>query len=700
MALTGLRRWLLVVLLAVVFGAASAPVASAYEFTGATDLWGAMNMFATGQATPAQREEAESFIDWTEYNSGVNANQMSFEEIDQPGGGQTYWNVDPMEEAYQNTESAATAAAPDTAGSTLETDVASELENFGADLGFNGGPESAVSSMDVCLDTAIVGCLAAADVAVGGLVYSEINDGLGGGDNVTPTSNEANIAEVRRMWMPVPSGTAGTCTTQTVNSGVEVFTQEVPYPTSGPTGDPFPIPCKSEAPGGGVYVAEYRLGTAWWMMGKSSVSGSAQGGGGCASSLTSTLFPPYPGTLVNFGGEGPSATYGHWKEHGWSQVEDMLPLTSNSWDGYECDDSSGNAQETWDELGVELSTATHNTFPKAESCPSGHACHNETSYGPSNWCSYEGIATCFANELAMGGVGSGLDGPYSALGTFGGATLGGTNSGCGCGGGAPGTPIQQPGTFTVPGSCVGESYSACAAALATLGFTGTITTYVEPPAGAVLTIPAGDVVNTSPAPGSVVDLGAPMTLDTNPTPLPLQIPSFAPNEVFTTYQTQLDQLGFTDVVNDPVSATNENPADGPNAVLSVSPAVGTAAAPATEVDVETNPADAPSGGVPLPSAACGLTPPSAAVNFGPITGLSFGSVFPFSVIPWLQTVVGSVPAGQAPDLSFAVFGATIDATPYIGSTFDPVFSAIRSVLAVLLWLSAAWVLYRRITGVF
>lgn len=309
----------------------------------------------------------------------------------------------------------------------------------------------------------------------------------------------------------------------------------------------------------------------------------------------------------------------------------------------------------------------------------------------------------------------------------------------------------EPVPVTVPECDYGlypEQASACVAQLQAAGFAAVVLPVTDPTCAsssycsAAGTDPAGTVEGLSstdtgsyteagdgeqwlpgttlyvfevPEPGTTTTTN-PTTTTTTPTTTTgptvtgdlLEIPPPFPNELSTHYQTRLETIGFTNVTIQDVSSVNEIATQDPNTALGVTMPDGSLAGSGTETQADTplkidsNPEGSPAlGTIPtVPASSCGLTPPSASVDFGPITGLNFGSVFPFSVIPWLQGIVGSVPAGQRPDVSFNVFGTQIDTSSYYGSVSDAVFGVIRSVIEVLLWLSVGWVLYRRIIGAF
>jgi hypothetical protein len=78
-----------------------------------------------------------------------------------------------------------------------------------------------------------------------------------------------------------------------------------------------------------------------------------------------------------------------------------------------------------------------------------------------------------------------------------------------------------------------------------------------------------------------------------PNPLWPEIPLPTPSEVGTHYVTRLHELGFPNVVERVLEATQANPHVGPEGVAYTSPAEGSRVAPETVIIVEVNPPDAP-----------------------------------------------------------------------------------------------------------
>jgi hypothetical protein len=648
-----------------------------------------------GTATPTEIEEVQASLDYLESYGGVSSSQLTFETIFNPATGVTNpFSADPFLVQMQAADSAVAA------GGSVEQAIGGELASIETDLGIDA-PEAATIG-DLCADpAAIAPCVAAgAGAAIGVFIGPKLVNWLGIGSNDavaegTGATHVSGSTDALKVWEPVYQttqvngpvvagcGTGGIGYVDDNQQGAGALNPGIPNTSGNGTGSTVPInggtylpvPCGPGVdPGGGYFLlwlnftAPASFGPHGWV----NLYPGSTATGPCNSPASSLSWgPPQPGNSSLTGAP----------EHGWWDENLGTPRTCSV-------GSSPNITSTPVNSGASIETASaqHATISKTSAtCPSGETCKTVAVNPATSWgCNTTTVAACLANLLGQPS--------YAGVAQHLNAGIGATNP-------TTGQPFSDAGAVTVP-DCAALTVAVCEGALSAAGFSSyTVSTLTN--AQADLTKPAGDVVYTTPARGASVDTGTQIGIFVNPSPLPLVVPAPLPNEVFTAYQSRLSTLGLTDVVNQPVSAANENAGVGPNVVLSVSPAVGTQVAPGTEIDVQSNPPDAPAAGAaPIPGASCGLTPPSSSINFGPITGLTFGTVFPFSIIPWLQTAVGSVPGAQRPSPVLSVFGASIDVTSPLGSTFDPVFGAIRSVLTVLLWLSAAWVLYRRILGSF
>jgi hypothetical protein len=289
-----------------------------------------------------------------------------------------------------------------------------------------------------------------------------------------------------------------------------------------------------------------------------------------------------------------------------------------------------------------------------------------------------------------------------------------------CAGGAndpfgSGAPLAS--TLTMP-DCVGLIVSACDAALAALGFTGT-TTYTDLGlSGAVVTKPAGAVVTQASAFGSTVPTTGTLTFTRNPTTMPVLLPQPLLNETYDDYLARLVTLGWLGVAVplDLTDATAETQL-GPSAPvrITVTTTVGTQtlsplAWPATAprinptagLSIARNPATvAPATSGPPPPGAGGggggscSCPP---LDLTPITGASVGSKFPFGLFTWVTHAIGIFDVSPTtPEVHFPVhLGSTsvhsfADDDFYVNlGFFDGYMSTMRLLLTFFMWAAAIW----------
>jgi hypothetical protein len=278
-----------------------------------------------------------------------------------------------------------------------------------------------------------------------------------------------------------------------------------------------------------------------------------------------------------------------------------------------------------------------------------------------------------------------------------------------------GAPLAT--TLTMP-DCVGLTVSACDAALAALGFTGT-TTYTDLGlSGAVVTKPAGAVVTQASAFGSTVPTTGTLTFTRNPTTMPVLLPQPLLNETYDDYLARLVTLGWLGVAVplDLTDATAETQL-GPSAPvrITVTTTVGTQtlsplAWPATAprinptagLSIARNPATvAPAtSGPPPPGAGSGgggscSCPP---LDLTPITGASVGSKFPFGLFTWVTHAIGIFDVSPTtPEVHFPVhLGSTsvhsfADDDFYVNlGFFDGYMSTMRLLLTFFMWAAAIW----------
>jgi hypothetical protein len=194
-----------------------------------------------------------------------------------------------------------------------------------------------------------------------------------------------------------------------------------------------------------------------------------------------------------------------------------------------------------------------------------------------------------------------------------------------------------------------------------------------------------------------------------PLPATTSVPAPFLHETYPKYLTRLQDLGLVGHVVT-LDASQWASGLGVNEVVSTSPVAGTTVATQSQVDVNVNPSVAPSGGTstgpdygtaPDPTTGasnCGMTPPSSAIDLSPITGLHFGDVFPFSMLTAATADLAGI-AGTAavPNPSVSVFGQTAELGPGI-TRFASIIDVCRTVGAWLILMSAAWFLWRRVTG--
>ena len=249
-------------------------------------------------------------------------------------------------------------------------------------------------------------------------------------------------------------------------------------------------------------------------------------------------------------------------------------------------------------------------------------------------------------------------------------------------------------TTTVP-ACVGDSYSACVAALEERD--------LKPQRieknwqTADITEPADDVLELDPAKATEVEKGSTVKVTTNPGEegMPVLVPSPGASETYSEYVAKLNPA--LSPHQHLLGELTYNPSYGPNAVTGTSPSAGTRVNPATStsLDVEVNPATAPN----VSSNGGGWSPPAIdPVNLAPLSGLHVGCTsFPFGIFCWLKDGLTSWgPGGACPDLSlpFVSFGNSaghFDGAELKSSTcgFEPAMEIIRPMLVVLACISLA-----------
>ena len=196
--------------------------------------------------------------------------------------------------------------------------------------------------------------------------------------------------------------------------------------------------------------------------------------------------------------------------------------------------------------------------------------------------------------------------------------------------------------------CTNDTVAACQAQLLSDGITTT-----EAPAEVTWEVPdhfpsewtgtEGDVIEITPTPGTTVETPDPdVVIDADG----VDVPAPLPNEVYTDYRNDLNTAGLNEV-NSPLDPTTYDPFTGPDVVIHVSPSPGTAVAPGSDVNTDSNPDTLPAtaagtggaGGTPVE------TDPFTSPTVDP-DGIEFPSiptpcnVFPFGIPCWIVNQLG------------------------------------------------------------
>jgi hypothetical protein len=639
------------------------------------DIQTAASDVAAGTATAGETETYQAYIDWSEYNSGVSASQVSFQSIAGQSGNAA-WQSDPFLMDMQAAESSATA------GGGVEAATGAELLTAGEDLGLlaSGAAETAAGA--VCVGT--VGCVVAVGaVAAGVVIGSKVVSLFSGGSapdawwnaGANSGAGPQSPSVVTKVWyvpdsrygqQTGPGGTLwramrpqcninGTCSNVGFMWTGGNLSATNGYPGQG-LGEPV-VPWTQTLPGGGVWFMHMTFGSTVYSGVGSAINevGPDPTGDNCAAQTngyTVAWATSLPGTA--------HSQNQRWKRNDWPTSSTCSPV---------------NAQlpvpQMQSEQAYELATKGHLGFPRTGTCTTAAyvSCNNVSALPATSWCV---TGTCVANLFGTGN--------YPDLRQFVDSAIGATNPATGS--------SNQPGTGTVPSSCVGASPAACKASLTSSGFTAAPVETTLTPAQSDLTKPAGAVVTTSPAPGTYVDLGTVVTLTENPNPLPVVMPApLTSGETYSQYIARLRTLGWAGAyTNVFVTDANINPALGPDAVLSVSPTPGTRVQPTDAVQTTSNPDAAPAAGAtgaaPVGPTAPGITIPTASTPC---------NIFPFGIPCWMVNQLSSLASvsPQAPSFSFNVPYDSSTWNINLGSVFGVDTSSIMAIVRpVLLFMSA------------
>lgn len=185
----------------------------------------------------------------------------------------------------------------------------------------------------------------------------------------------------------------------------------------------------------------------------------------------------------------------------------------------------------------------------------------------------------------------------------------------------------------------------------------------------------GNVVTTSPSPGTETQISTPVEIQVNPERT-IELPVPQPNELATTYRTTVETAGFPNVTVQvlPEGSPYTNPYVGPEGVAHVTPQPGQLYAPATtDVNILENPVNAPAalpGGPPGPLKF--LDPPG--IKFPELRTPC--NVFPFGVPCWFAEQVDSFVATRRPPEASVTF-------PIVNATMHLKFSEVEGTMEIV-----------------
>jgi hypothetical protein len=231
-------------------------------------------------------------------------------------------------------------------------------------------------------------------------------------------------------------------------------------------------------------------------------------------------------------------------------------------------------------------------------------------------------------------------------------------------------------------NCDGLGYSACEDLLEEVELVPEIdfrtweTADVSQPAGAVLAL--------QPEADATVEGGSPVVIEANPDEagMPVLVPSPLPGETYDAYIARL--APNLDPSRVTVSPEFTDPGTGPDGVIRTVPKSGTRVNPETEteIDVHTNPADAP-----VPAGTPWSAPAIPAIDLSPLAGVSIGcNDFPFGVFCWIGSgLTAWGPGGECPTVGVP-FGSSIgidDELAFDLCQFEPAMEVVRPVLILL-----------------
>lgn len=266
--------------------------------------------------------------------------------------------------------------------------------------------------------------------------------------------------------------------------------------------------------------------------------------------------------------------------------------------------------------------------------------------------------------------------------------------------------------------CFGLTFTACQSAIADAGLDiGQVTiTEVEAPIdGAVITQPAGAIVDQSVAAGSSVTLPATLTLTENPDPLPLELPQPEPNETYTDYITRLEALGYVGTVTS-IQETTALEGYGPSAptrVIFTKPGTSITRVidplawtsplprvyPSTDITIRYNSDTA------VPVSTDGGS--GGGIDFSPLQNIQGTCNFPFGVLCWAHDAISAfVAPPEAPEIDWVMpeINTPVADLPMgqhytVGlSWLDDYMGTIRLMESFVLWFGAIWYVGSRLIG--
>lgn len=558
---SGIRRGLIGLVVLLVVGVVftwTAPTASALV---PPDLVSSVNAVQAGDATPAQTEVYESYVDWVEQSYGVSDAELSFQNIEQADGSFEPWSGDPV---VANLEAAYNAAP---AGGGTEAATGADLLGAAEDIGAAGSAESgiAVALGGICASTVgcgLVGAGIAATIVVGPKIMSyyfpSANQALANdaSSGTCPSGTSGNLSngcgldvpsQAKRIWCAtVTQGVSDVYGTYGGGAwtGLNVFAHDgggdgcltaadysslglrdmtsIPNVGGGMDfNDTGTTPCPGyslcvptdDISHGGIWLLamDWPSGWSWGSSAYATAGDTSQCSPETWNGYAQTWTVPPPGS--------PGAT------SGWDRVD----LAANDGNSEGCFEVNGQyaptSSITWD-YGWSVMKPEHDHvgFPRDGTCPSGQTCPSVPPPSTMPAVTPAEVLASLANHPTV------VQFFDSANGT--------TNPATG--------DSTMPGTVAVPSSCVGESPAACETDLTNAGFTAAPNVVTLSDTAADLTKPAGAVVTTGPAPGADVDTSTSITLNVNPDPLPSPAEVALDNPNTTKSQTTtevLDQCG-------------------------------------------------------------------------------------------------------------------------------------------------------------